>query len=58
LSFGHDLKYGYLVKLASRADSPRYIIGNENGSPRYYTELDLSWEVQGDSCVRSVVPYE
>ena len=42
LSFGYDLMYGYLVKLASIADSPRYVIGNENGEPRYYTEMDLS----------------
>ena len=58
LTFSHSPDYGYLVKLAKIADSPRYIVGYENGSPRYYTEMDLTWDLQGDNCVRANLPYE
>lgn len=58
LTFSHSPDYGYLVKLAKIADSPRYIVGYENGSPRYYTEIDLTWDLQGDNCVRANLPYE
>lgn len=38
------------MKLASRADSDRYVLGcNNNGEDIYYTEFDLNFEVQGDS---------
>lgn len=53
LSFDFNPDYSYLVKLASFTDSPKYIVGKENGEPRYYTELTLNWEVQGDSVARS-----
>lgn len=58
LTFSHSPDYGYLVKLAKIADSPRYIVGYENDSPRYYTEMDLTWDLQGDNCVRANLPYE
>ena len=58
LTFNHSPKYGYLVKLANISDSPRYVVGYENNEPRYYTEIDLTWDLQGDSCVRSNLPYE
>lgn len=59
LSFGFESEYGYLVKLASISDSPRHIIGHDaNGKPVYYTEMELGWEIQGNSCVRSNLPYE
>ena len=59
LTFGYEKKYGYLVKLSNIADSPRYIIGtNEKGNYVYYTEMDLTWELLGDNCVRSNLPYE
>lgn len=58
LTFNHSPEYGYLVKLANISDSPRYVIGYENNQPRYYTEIDLTWDLQGDSCVRSNSPYE
>ena len=59
LTFGYEKNYGYLVKLANIADSPRYIIGtNEKGNYVYYTEMDLNWELLGDNCVRSNLPYE
>ena len=59
LTFGYEKNYGYLVKLANITDSPRYIIGtNEKGNYVYYTEMDLNWELLGDNCVRSNLPYE
>ena len=59
LTFGYEKNYGYLVKLANIADSPRHVIGtNEDGDYVYYTEMDLTWELLGDNCVRSNLPYE
>lgn len=59
LTFGYEKNYGYLVKLANIADSPRHVIGtNEDGNYVYYTEMDLTWELLGDNCVRSNLPYE
>jgi hypothetical protein len=50
LSFGFQPDWRYLVKLSSRADSDRYIIGcNDDQEDLYYTEFDLKFEVQGDS---------
>lgn len=66
LSFDFDPRYAYLVKLSNIKDSERRVVGNslkviddttsitEN---RYYTELDLTWDVLGDAGVRSVEPY-
>lgn len=59
ITFDFDDKYGYLVKSGKIADSTKYIIGtDENGEKRYYTELDLTWEVLGDACARSNLAYE
>ena len=59
LTFDFEKKYGYLVKLGKMVDSPRYVIGkDENGNHTYYTEMELTWELLGDSCVRSNLPYE
>ena len=59
LTFNFAKDYGYLVKLGKISDSPRHILGrDENGEYRYYTELDLTWELLGDNCVRSNLPYE
>ena len=55
LIFGFDDKWRYIVKLAKREDSTRYIIGkNSNGKDLYYTELKLTFEVQGDAVAHSV----
>lgn len=55
LMFGFDEKWRYIVKLAKREDSTRYIIGkNSNGQDLYYTELKLTFEVQGDAVAHSV----
>lgn len=55
LMFGFDEKWRYIVKLAKREDSTRYIVGkNSNGQDLYYTELKLTFEVQGDAVAHSV----
>ena len=55
LIFGFDEKWRYIVKLAKREDSTRYIIGkNSNNKDLYYTELKLTFEVQGDAVAYSV----
>lgn len=66
LSFDFDPRYAYLVKLSNIKDSERKVVGNslkvidDNTSiaeNRYYTELDLTWDVLGDAGLRSVEPY-
>lgn len=52
LVFDFNRDYSYQVKLASREDSTRYIVGRENNEPRYYTEMTLSFDVQGVPCAR------
>lgn len=52
LVFDFNRDYSYQVKLASREDSTRYIVGRENNEPRYYTEITLSFDVQGVPCAR------
>lgn len=55
LIFGFDEKWRYIVKLAKREDSTRYIIGkNSNNKDLYYTELKLTFEIQGDAVAHSV----
>ena len=57
LGFTFAPKWEYQVKLASREESTRYILGyetTENGSePRYYSEMTLNFEVQGEPCLYS-----
>lgn len=52
LIFDFNRDYSYQVKLASREDSTRYIVGRENNEPRYYTEMILNFDVQGVPCAR------
>lgn len=58
LQFGFDKNYRYDAKLAKIADSTRWVIGREDGSPRYYTELQLTFDVQGTPCAKGIHPYE
>lgn len=59
ITFNFDDKYGYLVKSGKIADSIKHVIGiDDQGKKRYYTELDLTWEVLGDACARSNLAYE
>lgn len=56
LAFDYDPLHVYLVKLASIGDSNiRTIVGYETtkdgkSEPRYYTELKLTFDIQGESC--------
>lgn len=60
--FGFDDKYRYNVKLSKRADSTRWVVGHEmiDGvkTPMYYTELALTFELQGAQCARGINSYE
>ena len=48
-----------MVKLSKIGDSTRYVVGrNENNEPCYYTELNLTFEVQGEACARARYGYE
>lgn len=53
LSFTFNSQWYYLAKLTGREDSTRYVLGYEGGEPRYYSELTLNFEVQGDPCLYS-----
>lgn len=50
LRFDFEPNWFYLVKLAGVQDSKRVVVGYENNSPRYYTEMELSFEIQGEPC--------
>lgn len=58
LSFSYDTHYRYVVKLAGREDSPRQIIGYSGKEPRYYTEMSLKFEIQGEPVARGQVKYK
>ena len=58
LQFGFSPNYRYDVKLAKRADTTRWIVGKEDGEPRYYTEMQLSFEIQGAPCAKGMNSYE
>lgn len=59
LVFGFADQWRYYVKLNSRKDSTRYFLEYDNdGNARYYTEIKLTFEVQGDSCAQSRTSYQ
>lgn len=58
LQFGFSPNFRYDVKLSKVGDSTRWIVGRENGEPRYYTEMDLSFDVQGTPCAKGMSSYE
>lgn len=58
LTFGFNPKYRYDVKLSNISDSTKWVIGKENGENRYYTELSLTFELQGTPCAKGIHPYE
>ena len=58
LSFGFDPDYYYQVKLASVEDGVRRVVGQEGSEPMYFTEMKLSFEVQGPACAYFRAPYE
>ena len=58
ICFGFEPNFRYNVKLSKIGDSTRWVVGKENGKPMYYTELNLSFEVQGVQCAKGMHPYE
>ena len=61
LYFGYESKYRYNVKLSKIADSTKWIVGSElvDGKtvPMYYTEIALTFEVQGEPCAKGFYSY-
>ena len=48
----------YIAKLSKIDDSTRYILGKDSdGEYRYYTEIKLSFEIQGDACLNYINNY-
>lgn len=47
LTFGFEPNYYYQVKLASIDNGIRYIVGREDDKYMYYTEMKLTFEIQG-----------
>lgn len=47
LTFGFEPNYYYQVKLASIENGIRYIVGYEDNIPMYYTEMKVTFELQG-----------
>lgn len=58
LIFGFNPDYRYNVKLSKLGDSTKWVVGKENGEPMYYTEIPLTFEVQGTPCAKGVNSYE
>lgn len=59
LAFGFETKYGYQAKLSKLGDSTRNPIGrNEDGKIVYYTEIPLTFEVQGAQCATAQNQYD
>ena len=55
LSFGFNTKYRYIVKLANRVDSTRYIVGHTaDNHDLFYTEFKLTFDIQGDAVAYTV----
>ena len=58
LSFSFNPNWRYLVKPTQIPNSTRYVVGNENGEPCYYTEVKMTFEIQGIACARHINSYE
>ena len=58
LAFSFEPYWTYNVKLSGMKDSIRYPIGkDENGKDTYYTEMSLTFEIQGQPCAIRSTPY-
>lgn len=58
LAFSFEPYWTYNVKLSGMKDSTRYPIGkDENGKGTYYTEMSLTFEIQGQPCAIRSTPY-
>ena len=58
LIFGFNPDYRYNVKLSKLGDSTKWIVGKEGRELMYYTEIPLTFEVQGTPCAKGVNSYE
>lgn len=58
LIFGFNPDYRYNVKLSKLGDSTKWVVGKEDGEPMYYTEIPLTFEIQGTPCAKGVNSYE
>lgn len=58
LRFSFNPNWRYLVKPTQIPSSSRYIIGQEGGEPYYYTEIKMTFEIQGIPCARHINSYE
>ena len=58
LSFNFDPKYRYNVKLSKISEGTRWVVGKEEDKLMYYTELQLSFEIQGAQCAKGYNSYE
>lgn len=58
LTFGFEPDYYYQVKLASVDNGTRYIVGSEDGEYMYYTEMKLTFELQGAPVAYGNVPFD
>lgn len=57
LIFSFNTGWRYICKLANRQDSTKYIIGQSNGEYYYYTEMKLTFEIQGRAEAVAVAPW-
>lgn len=57
LEFDFEPNYYYQAKLSSVENGIRYVIGKEGNKNQYYTEMKLSFEVQGPNCAYKKIPY-
>ena len=58
LAFSFEPYWTYNVKLSGMKDSTRYPVGkDENGKDTYYTEMSLTFEIQGQPCAIRSTPY-
>lgn len=54
LSFSFAPEWFYTAKLAGISDSTRNILGRDtDGNLRYYTEIKLTFEIQGEGCLHN-----
>ena len=59
LTFSFDKEHFYIVKVSSLKDSTRYVLPTKlNGQYTYYTELDITFEIQGEACAWNVNPFQ
>lgn len=56
LIFAFQPDWRYVVKLSKVEDGIRYVVGKQGSEDLYYTEMNLSFDIQGDACAYAVLP--